>query len=117
MLPNRPRKSDICRTFHDIAARQPRLLRPGLGKLIPIGTPAVLDGSATVDLTWDGTIDGQLAPAASCTMIAVRADPADPTVPDVCNRHSDEPHLSPNGLPTYDYGSSFSIGASFVVAE
>jgi len=87
-----------------------------LGKLIPVGTLAALDGSATVDLTWDGTIDGQPAPAAPYPSIAVRADPADPTAPDVCNRHSDEVHLSPNGLPTYDYGSSFSIGASFVVA-
>ena len=87
-----------------------------LGQLVPIGNLPALDGTATATLTWDGTINGQPAPATTYTVIAVRADPADPTIPDVCTRHSDQPHISPNGLPSYDYGSSFTIGANFVVA-
>ena len=87
----------------------------GSGDLMLIGSLPSLETTATVDLTWDGTINGEPAPAATYGNLAVHADPADTTNPDACTNLPAETYKD-GKLYSVSYGRGISLGAVFVVS-
>ena len=105
----------------DISTSQPLghveiLLRVnGAGDLVLIGSLPSLETTATVDLTWDGTINGAPAPAATYDRLAIHADPADTTNPDACTNLPAETYKD-GKLYSVNYGTGINLGAAFVVS-
>jgi hypothetical protein len=104
----------------DISTRQPLgnveiLLRVnGEGDLVLVGSLPSLETTATVDLSWDGTINGEPAPAATYANLAIHADPADTSNPDACTNLPAETYKD-GKLYSVNYGRSISLGAGFAV--